>query len=75
MTIIDTTTKYIETQLKYASMHPADAQLYKHNAFGALELACRILSEQKNYETCMVLEDTWDNEWKNLFYQLYRTED
>lgn len=70
MTIIDTTTKYVESQLNFANQYPTDTQLYMHNAFGALELACRILSEQKNYETCMVLEDTWNNEWKNLFYQL-----
>lgn len=72
MTIIDTTTKYIEAQLNYASIEPADAQIYEHNAFGALELACRILYEQRDYEASKTLEDTWNREWRNLFHQLYR---
>ena len=72
MAIINTTTKYVETQLEYAGMYPADARIYELHAFGALELACRILCEQKNYEASKVLEDTWNNEWRNLFHQLYQ---
>lgn len=72
MTIIETTTKYVESQLNYAGMYPADAQLYEHNAFGAVEVACRILCEQKDYWTSKELEDRWASEWMNLFHQLYR---
>lgn len=72
MKIIDATTRYVEIQLNYASVYPADAQIYEHHAFGALELACRILCSQENYEASKILEDTWSNKWRNLFHQLYK---
>lgn len=72
METINITKKYVESQLDYASMYPADARIYEQHAFGAVELACRILYEQRDYEASKTLEDTWNREWRNLFHQLYR---
>lgn len=64
--------KYVNSQLTFAAMYPQDAQLYEHNAFGAVEFACQMLCTKKAYWTSKEIEDLWNTEWVNLFHQLYR---
>lgn len=71
-TIKNAIIQYVDNQLYFAVTHPEDAQLYEHNAFGAVELACQVLNAQKAYWTSKELEDRWASEWVNLFHQLYR---
>lgn len=71
METINVTKKYVESQLDYASMYPADARIYEQHAFGAVELACHILCEQESYKASKILEDKRNDEWRNLFHQLY----
>ena len=64
--------QYVNSQLTFAAMYPQDAEHYKHNAFGAVEFACKMLDNEKAYWTSKELQDQWINEWVNLFDQMYK---
>lgn len=65
----ETTINYIESRINYAKNFSTDREmcrLYKHQAFGALELFCRCVYET-DPEAEQELIDRWNNEWRLKF--------
>lgn len=61
---------FINSRLQYAAQVPANAAVFEAQAFGALEFACRMVwKDNPNLEAKLISK--WNDEWKNLFSQLY----
>ena len=61
---------FINGRLQYAAQVPANAAIFESQAFGALEFACSLVWKD-NPELEAKLIAKWNDEWKNLFTQLY----
>ena len=66
--VLEQLKKYINAELTWSMMYPENAELFEHNAFGALELACTLVDE----DTRCNLENWWTDEIMNLFHQSYK---
>lgn len=63
--------KYIEVRLDYASRMPSMALVFEAQAFGALELYAICVYENGDSQEEMEVIEEWNNNWQNLFRQLY----
>ena len=61
---------FINSRLEYAAQVPANAPLFENQAFGAVDFACTLIWKD-NPELESKLISKWNDEWKNLFTQLY----
>lgn len=71
MNIMETVKEYLDDQLDNASRMPNHARYFTDVALGGINLACRLLDKNHDYESSEALKDLWDNKYRILFSQLY----
>ena len=61
---------FVEQCINYASRDPEYAMTYETQAFGAVSFVCQQVW-QSDPELERKLAEMWNDEWRNLFTQLY----
>lgn len=70
MITMESVTAFVDECLTYASQVPTNARIFEAQAFGAVMFATRTIFT-KNPQLELDLIDKWNEEWHNLFTQIY----
>ena len=70
MITMESVTAFVNECLTYAGQIPANARVFEAQAYGAVMFAIRtIFTENPQLELDLI--EKWDEEWHNLFTQIY----